>query len=106
MSYLHCHNCEFSQDDFWHDGYNPVVCFQRDLKELMTGDLDRIVSMDSMWLKERGLDFVTERDLIIYHLDQLKSRISKMKYRTMEEFKIINPDRLCPICGKNELDID
>ena len=24
MAYLHCHNCGWSQDDFWeHNGYNP-----------------------------------------------------------------------------------
>lgn len=106
MAYLHCHSCEFSQDDFWHEGYNPVTCFQSDLKELMEGDLDKIIEMDSMWLKERNLDFITRRELILYHLDQIKSRIKNMKYRTMQEFKELNPKRLCPICGKDDLDID
>jgi hypothetical protein len=27
MAYVHCHKCNWQQDDFWHRGYNPVKYF-------------------------------------------------------------------------------
>jgi hypothetical protein len=45
--------------------------------------------------------------MIIFRLDQIKSRINNMIYRTLEEFKEKNPDRICPRCGSiDQLDID
>lgn len=31
MSFVHCHTCEWEQDDFWSWHYNPVRCFLRDV---------------------------------------------------------------------------
>lgn len=108
MAYLHCHSCAFSQDDFWYDGYNPITCFQDDLETLMEGDLDEIVKMDSGWLKENGYPpyGVSKRELVLFHLRQIESRIKGMVYRTMEELQAKNPDRICPECGAVDLDID
>lgn len=109
MSYLHCHACSWSQDDFWHEGYNPVTCFQNDLDDLLKKDLDEVIEMDSQWLAYRCLkqEEFTRRRMIIFRLDQIKSRINNMVYRTLEEFKEKNPDRICPSCGSiDQLDID
>ena len=108
MSYLHCHNCCFSQDDFWDNGYNPFTCFQDDLKTLLTEDLDEMVKMDSCWLKETGYppEGVSKRELVLHHLRQIKARIEGMVYRTTDELKEKNPDGVCPECGAKDLDID
>lgn len=108
MAYLHCHSCDFSQDDFWHKGYNPVTCFQDDLDTLLNKDLDRLIKMDSSWLSENGYppEGVTERELVLFHLRQIEQRIKGMVYRTMDEFKEKNPDGICPQCGARDLDID
>lgn len=107
MSYLHCHSCDFSQDDFWSEnGWNPIKSFESDKDTLLNKDLDEVVEMDSVWLEENGYKKVTRRDLVLYHLDQIKSRITRMIYRTFEEYKEKNPDRICPKCGKKDLDID
>ena len=34
MAYLHCHNCDFSQDDFYSRGYNLVTKIWSDIKWL------------------------------------------------------------------------
>jgi len=109
MSYLHCHSCNFNQDDYWSEkGWNPVKSFESDLDTLLNKDLDEIVKMDAVWLEENGYpkEGVTRRELVLYHLDQIKSRIRKMVYRTPEELKEKNPERLCPKCGKKDLDED
>lgn len=108
MAFLHCHNCEFSQDDFWEwDGYNPISSFEDDKESLLNKDLDEVVKMDSYWLKERGLTQITRRELILYHLDQIKHSIKNMKYRTYDEYLENNPERKCPVCGvEGFLDID
>lgn len=112
MAYLHCHNCDFSQDDFWHEGYNPVTCFQDDLEDLLTGDLDATMETDSSWLEEIGWkaapEAFTKRESILYHLEkQLAARIRGMVYRTEAEFRKNNPEMKCPECGQiGVLDID
>ncbi len=108
MAYLHCHNCDFSQDDFWHEGYNPVTCFNDDLENLLTSDLDEKVEMDSEWLSNHHLiDHPNRRELILYHLDQIKARIETMVYRSEDEFRQKNAEMRCPKCGKiGVLDID
>jgi len=108
MSFLHCHSCNFLQDDYWDKNYNPVICFQDDLETLLEKNLDEVVEMDAVWLKENGYDEngVTRRDLVLYHLRQIESRIKRMVYRTPEELKEKNPERRCPKCNKQDLDED
>lgn len=80
MAYLHCHNCDFSQDDYWsEDGWNPVKSFENDKDTLLHEDLDEVVQMDPQWLREHhGLDSVTRRDLVILHLRQIIARVEGM----------------------------
>ena len=112
MAYLHCHSCNFSQDDYWSEkGWNPVKAFQDDLDTLINKDLDEIVSMDTYWMKKeenghKDYKQVTRRDLVLYHLWQINQRIEGMVYRTHEELKEKNPEMLCPKCGKRDLDVD
>ena len=110
MAYLHCHSCYFSQDDFWHKGYNPVTCFQEYLEDLLEYNLDDIIKMDSSWLKENGypleLGGITRRELILFNLRQTEQRIKGMVYRTMDEFREKNPEGRCPRCNALSLDID
>ena len=111
MAYLHCHNCNFSQDDYWHKTYNPITCFQNDLEDLLEKDLDEIVEMDSEWMKKKENGYkdykqITRRKLVLYHLWQIKNRIEKMIYRNPEELKKKNPEMKCPICKQKTLDVD
>lgn len=107
MAYLHCHNCDFSQDDYWsEDGWNPVKSFENDKNTLLNEDLDEVVEMDAGWLRERGREGVTRRDLVVLHLRQIIARVEGMEYRTPEELREKNPEMKCPRCGEHELDVD
>jgi len=107
MAYLHCHNCDFSQDDYWSkDGWNPVKSFESDKSTLLNENLDEVVQMDSQWLRDNKMESVTRRELIIYHLRQIIGCVEGMVYRTHEELREKNPEMKCPRCGKRELDVD
>jgi C4-type Zn-finger protein len=42
MSYLHCHSCNWRQDDFYSvDGYNPAKYLKSWMKSLCEDDLDK-----------------------------------------------------------------
>lgn len=111
MSFLHCHNpeCSFSQDDFWSDSYNPIKFMQNWLKDLLGDDFFEDCRLDKNWREEHGYerdDIVTTQELIAHEFEKHAYIIRQMKYRTFEEFKTKNPEWVCPMCGKKELDID
>ena len=110
MSYLHCHNCDFSQDDFWSpDGWNPIKNISSWKNDFFREDFYEDRGMDSNWKEEIGYgrdEIVTTQELLAYEFEKKASIIRNMKYRTLEEFKEKNPDGICPKCGKKELDID
>lgn len=108
MAYLHCHNCDWEQDDFWSKTYNPIHCLLDDESDLLNKDLSGDMRMDRNFMKEHGFvgKFVTVREYILFRIEQIKKRIIGMKYRTMEEYKKSNPERICPICKQQNLDID
>ena len=56
MAYLHCHNpnCDFSQDDFWHDGWNPVYSLRHYKDEWKKEEFYEDARMDDNWKEEIG----------------------------------------------------
>lgn len=108
MAFLHCHACDFSQDDFWTESYNPITFLEKNFtKDLLTRDLDEKVGMDKYWLEENEYrNDITRRELIAWELERHALRIREMEYRTFEEYQEKNPERKCPWCGERNLDID
>ncbi len=105
MAYLHCHNCGWSQDDFWENGgWNPVYSI-KDLEPEFLGDRFREkFTTDPSFIKEHG--DITCQEWLAQEFERRAKWIREMKYRTMDELKKLNPEHKCPICGKQELDID
>lgn len=108
MSYLHCHNCNWSQDDFWHETYNPVTFLEKNYKkDILTGDLDRVLEMDNFrWDKYLWHKKMLNRDFIADEMESMARKLRRMVYRTKQEYLELNPEQKCPNCGKKELDID
>ena len=112
MSYLHCHNpnCDFSQDDFWSpDGWNIMKSIKDYKDDFFRDDFYEDCGMDSNWKEEIGYGrdaIVTRQELLAHTFENCARKIREMKYRTFEEFKEKNPEGICPLCGKKELDID
>ena len=109
MSYLHCHSCNFNQDDFWHKGYNPIKYLQDWTDQLFREDFYEDRGMDSNWKEEIGYgrdQKVTTQELLAHELERSAKVIREMRYRTLEEYRAKNPEGICPKCGKKDLDID
>ena len=108
MAYLHCHNCGWSQDDFWDEEYNPITWLQKHMKdELLHKDLDEIFEIQKETLTGKiYMSKMTRREFIANQLERAAQRIREMIYRTEEEYERKNPLHICPNCGKPALDID
>lgn len=105
MSYLHCHNCNFSQDDYWEEnGWNPIKALEIWKKELFYADIDKPFTDDLSFIKTNGN--ITRRELIAREFERGARKIRHMKFRNPQELKIKNPNRLCPICHQKTLDED
>uniref|UniRef100_A0A6M3K0Q7 Uncharacterized protein n=2 Tax=viral metagenome TaxID=1070528 RepID=A0A6M3K0Q7_9ZZZZ len=108
MAFLHCHNCDFSQDDFYSvDGYNPPDYLQSWNKGLCGDRIDERFTDDAEFLREYGP--ITLREVIAREYEKYARGIRSMKWVTWESFKEAWIDGKwppCPKCGKNDLDID
>jgi hypothetical protein len=106
--YLHCHNCDWSQDDFYHEDYNPTV-YLEEWNKYLFGEgkhkLDKPFTDDAGFLRRNGN--ITMREVIAREYEKYAKSIRQMRWITFEDFeneKEVN--KVCPKCGKNNLDLD
>jgi len=117
MAYIHCHSCDWEQDDFYNpNGYNPFrdddVGHWKELLEAAckgeTREMDVWFCQESeMPYKENedGSAKVLAKDLLINEMKKLYHRIKGMEWFTMEQLQS-DPNKVCPKCGSEDLDID
>ena len=112
MSYLHCHNCYWEQDDFWsEDGWNPFYKTNIDdlrniLREGLKGEkikLDMYIAKDMNMDYEvvDGVAYIDFKDMLVWELDRMKNNILNMTWYTEAEFRG-DPNPVCPQCGSSE----
>lgn len=118
MAYLHCHNCGWSQDDFWDEkGYNPISTLKDDTKYLFIDKVyfdssikDSLKKYGNIELKEdENGYYITGKEYVIHEMERCITRIKNMMWVTDTEFKKdYNADiAKCPKCKcKTEFDID
>ena len=107
MAFLHCHNCDWEQDDFYSvDGYSPAY-YLKSWNDYLCGEklhkIDEQFTDNAGWLKENGP--ITTREVIARQYEKFARRIRTMKWITWEQFKA-EPNKVCPECGSSDLDID
>jgi len=120
MAYLHCHSCDWGQDDFWSFRfrrkygyfklfgfgweYNPISCFLSYVNEYAK---PRRLEFDKYYANEMGWK---RHDVHSWWLlwqefkDMLKS-FRRQKWWTYKGFKKAK-EKKCPKCGSTKLDID
>ena len=115
MAYLHCHNCPWSQDDFYqfirYDkyrkrfrlSYSPI---KRIFSSFRCWGYPKYIEMDSWWAKENGFrnPIFTWR-ILFNDLIRIWRSAAKMKWWTYKSFKK-EKNKACPKCGSKKLDID
>lgn len=128
MAYLYCHSCHWSQDDFWDFrvrvggysyfyfikwpvrvgwGYNPFSAFLSEVFGWHGYWRPRRVDYDDYCAKDNGWG---RRDphswwLIGRSFRCMIRNLKSQRWRTYDEFKR-DPDKRCPRCGSDDLDID
>lgn len=97
MAYLHCHDCDWSQDDFYSpEDYNPF-------RESDMAGLRRDLFRDEIRLERKT---VTGREFVIMELERMIARIKTMEVMTNEEWQKVKQDWKCPKCKSKNWDID
>lgn len=104
MAYLHCHSCDWGQDDFWEpEGYNPFVSHIIDTyKDILFRDT-------AIWIDEENHGRQIEidaRELVARELERKAQSIRNMRVKTYEDWKKIKDTWTCPECGSGNWDID
>jgi hypothetical protein len=108
MAFVYCSKCDWSQDDFWSDRYNPFQYLNEAwssklIKYRLDDQLDG--HFDSHMLKETGLEGKTWRDFFIHELKRKQRVIGNMHWATEKEFKD-DKNKTCPKCGGHEFTMD
>ncbi len=103
MSYLHCHACDWSQDDFWSESYNPIRHLLNSEDWLLDFDkLDKSFVGEGFRTDDEPLMGLTTRQVIVRDLEKAANTIRNMVFLREEDAK----GQPCPLCGEHTLDID
>lgn len=115
MAFLHCHNCGWSQDDFWSRNPTAYHPFRPDIVEHLRLSLfqDKFYS-DKVWFEEAGIEFEEDDEgaycpgqvYVAWRLQQMSHSILGMEWRTETEWIAVKDRAVCPSCGKRAWDID
>ena len=106
--YLHCHSCDWSQDDFYSpEGYNPANYLKSWNNQLCGENADKIdkqFSDDSEFVRENGP--ISTREVLAREYERFAQRIREMKWITYEQWEKDKDTAVCPKCGAPDFDID
>jgi hypothetical protein len=113
LAFLHCHDCDWEQDDFWsEDGWNPEKSmkgsWEQAFQDKIYMDRDFFIENhieDKMNKDEKG-HWITGPNLLAWNLRTKASQVENMAVRTIEEWKQKKDTFTCPECGGRNLDID
>lgn len=100
MAFLHCHECDWEQDDFWDEHYNPIKSLERIKEDFYTKDLDAPWTLECYEIPSP----LPLREHLAERLEVWARTVRNMKWPTMESW--LDADRPgCPQCGA-PLDMD
>ena len=98
MAHVYCPECNWSQDDWWSEDYNPIKCLDHCAETLLTKPLDGDAFRD-----EAGdLHMMTWREVILEDLQRTARRINRMVYQTKADAQAAGWK--CPKCGAGLLE--
>lgn len=109
MAFIYCSKCDWQQDDFYSEHYNPakhMLTWNRNLFGDRKGELDEIVKADPEFIEQHG--HITTRELIAREFEACARKVRRMRWMTYEDWKKDHDDGVakCPDCGSTEFGID
>ena len=118
MAYLHCHSCDWSQDDFWDWkwrwriwklrslGYTPLALILEDIREYAK---PRYIHYKISWFTN-GHGFQSFKihswHMLILMIKHDFEQIITMKWWTWKSWQKHKMHATCPSCGARDFDID
>jgi len=118
MAYIRCFDCDWNQDDFWTEDYNPIISifhWKDNFLEYLKKSIDkRKILVGKRFMLDYNVpgepngygDFNIEfKDFIMVEFHNIINRIKNMKWWTEKDWKN-DPDPYCPICKSRHLVID
>ena len=118
MAYLHCHSCDWSQDDFWSMRYNIFTKIWSDIKWLIRPralELDQWIINDiteyvnfkvSVWGERPCVAKVFSWSWLLVEIVKDIKNAWNMKWKTWKSWKRDRETAVCPQCGNRNFDID
>lgn len=98
-AYVHCHECGWSQDDFWTESFNPVRFLLNWEQDLLEKDLDEQFTNDASFIEENG--DISRREVIARACERAAAKIRGMHFMAYPDMSTAK----CPQCG-HALDVD
>ena len=117
MAYLHCHSCDWSQDDFWEwkwslkfwksrpFGYNPLSVLFDDIRYYIKPrhiEFDRCCAEEMGFKSSRIFSWV----FLLYEIKRGIRRFRHMRWWTYRAWMKECDVAVCPCCGAKDFDID
>ena len=114
MGFVHCTRCDFEQDDFWNESYNPIKSQVSWWEEIISQAIDKenpqrekIVDRNlamsigmPFGINDKGEAVVDVRDFFSKELENIAKRIQRMHWLTEADY--MNDDnKTCPVCGSS-----
>lgn len=98
MSFVHCHQCGWGQDDFWSWGYNPLRCLWRRVKDYAW---PRMCKFDP---PPHSYGTMHSWRVLWHECVRILRRIPAQQWWTYRSY--LTSKRACPQCGTSKLCID
>ena len=100
--FVHCNKCNWEQEDFFDDSFNPAKYLAREYNEVLFG-------LETNELKEIthsiNNEIITKQENIARWYEHFGKRIREMKWTTEKQFYSDN-NKTCPKCGSKDLSTD
>lgn len=118
MAYLHCHSCDWSQDDFYTKGYNPLTRMKDSIGWTIK---PRMLNFDKWMVDEqkkyryipifskvdkKGFANVFSWNWLLIELERDITSFLHMKWWTWKKWNKVKHKAVCPKCGDRNFDID
>ena len=105
--FVYCENCNWTQDGFWHEGYNPYdfMCNQGNKDLLFSGKLEEVfmIEKNDRYAGYIGNQPMTNREFLTKQMRHWANRIENQRWITIEDYKKENPEGMCPNCKRKTL---
>ena len=107
--YVHCNKCDWSQDDFYDESYNPAKWLSKEFDSQLFGKDTKKLSevlrcKEFLYDKPIRSDMTVQENIARWY-EHFADCIRNMKWTTYRQYSR-DPNKTCPLCGSTDLSTD